>query len=76
MLTVLAKGVQTKYLNFSDWRFFLFATSVFTPVVHLELPIYLLIFEKIRNNPNGIPVLRGIGETDSLKKAMLKLPIR
>jgi hypothetical protein len=33
-----------------------------TPVVNLELRIYLRIFEKIRNGPNGI--LRGWGETD------------
>ena len=34
-----------------------------TPVANLELRISPLIFEKIRNDPNGI--LRGLGETDS-----------
>ncbi len=37
-----------------------------TPVVHLELRISSLIFEKIRNGPNGI--VRGLRETDSWKK--------
>jgi hypothetical protein len=36
-----------------------------TPVVHLELRISLQIGEKILNGPNGIPVLRGLGEADS-----------
>jgi hypothetical protein len=34
-----------------------------TPVANLELRISPRIFEKIRNDPNGI--LRGLGETDS-----------
>jgi hypothetical protein len=34
-----------------------------TPVANLELRIFPRIFEKIRNDPNGI--LRGLGETDS-----------
>jgi hypothetical protein len=34
-----------------------------TPVANLELRISPRIFEKIRNNPNGI--LMGLGETDS-----------
>jgi hypothetical protein len=34
-----------------------------TPVAHLELRISQRIFEKIRNDPNGI--LRGLGEPDS-----------
>jgi hypothetical protein len=34
-----------------------------TPVANLELGIPPRIFEKIRNDPNGI--LRGMGETDS-----------
>jgi hypothetical protein len=34
----------------------------FTPVANLELRISPRIFEKIRNDPNGI--LRGLGETD------------
>ena len=37
-----------------------------TPVANLELRISPRIFEKIRNDPNGI--LRGLGETDSWKK--------
>ncbi len=37
-----------------------------TPVVHLEPRIYLRIFEKIWNGPNGI--LRSLGETDSWTK--------
>jgi hypothetical protein len=37
-----------------------------TPVANLELRISPQIFEKIRNDPNGI--LRGFGETDSGKK--------
>jgi hypothetical protein len=37
-----------------------------TPVENLELRISPRIFEKIRNDLNGI--LRGFGETDSLKK--------
>ncbi len=36
-----------------------------TPVANLELRISPRIFEKIRNDPNGI--LRGLGETDSWK---------
>jgi hypothetical protein len=35
-------------------------------VANLELRISPRIFEKIRNYPKGI--LRGLGETDSLKK--------
>jgi hypothetical protein len=34
-----------------------------TPVANLELRISPRIFEKIRNDPNGI--LGGLGETDS-----------
>jgi hypothetical protein len=34
-----------------------------TPVASLELRISPRIFEKIRNDPNGI--LTGLGETDS-----------
>jgi hypothetical protein len=34
-----------------------------TPVANHELQISPRIFEKIRNEPNGI--LRGLGETDS-----------
>jgi len=37
-----------------------------TPVANLELQISPRIFEKIRNDPNGI--LRGLGETDPGKK--------
>ncbi len=37
-----------------------------TPVANLELRISPRIFEKIRNDPNGI--LRGLGEPDSWKK--------
>jgi hypothetical protein len=37
-----------------------------TPVANLELQISPSIFEKIRNDPNGI--LRGLGETDPGKK--------
>ncbi len=37
-----------------------------TPVANLKLRISPRIFEKIRNDPNGI--LRGLGETDSWKK--------
>ncbi len=37
-----------------------------TPVANLKLRISPWIFEKIRNDPNGI--LRGLGETDSWKK--------
>jgi hypothetical protein len=41
-----------------------------TPVVHLELRISPRIFEKNRNDPNGI--LRGLGETDSWKNQKSK----
>ncbi len=34
-----------------------------TPVVHLDLRISSLIFEKIRNDPNAI--IRGLGKGDS-----------
>jgi hypothetical protein len=34
-----------------------------TPVVHLDLRIYLRIFEKIQNDPHVI--IRGLGEGDS-----------
>ncbi len=37
-----------------------------TPVANLDLRISPQIFEKIRNDPTGIP--RGLGETDSWKK--------
>ncbi len=37
-----------------------------TPVANLELRISPRIFEKIRNDTNGI--IRGFGETDSRKK--------
>ncbi len=37
-----------------------------TPMANLELRISPRIFEKIRNDPNGI--VRGLGETDSWKK--------
>jgi hypothetical protein len=41
-----------------------------TPVANLELQISPRIFEKIRNDPNGIT--RGLGETDSRKKPEAK----
>jgi hypothetical protein len=41
-----------------------------TPGANLELRISPRIFEKIRNEPNGI--LRGLGETDSCKKPEVK----
>jgi hypothetical protein len=41
-----------------------------TPVANLELRISPRIFEKIRNDPNGI--IRGFGETDSRKKTRSK----
>jgi hypothetical protein len=41
-----------------------------TPVANLELRIFQLIFEKIRNGPNGI--IRGLGETDLGKKPEAK----
>ncbi len=51
MLTLLPKGVQTKYLKLSDRRFFPFATGV----VHRELRIELCEFsDKKRNGPNGM----------------------
>jgi hypothetical protein len=40
------------------------------PVANLELRISPRIFEKIRNDPNGI--IRGLGETDSRKKPEAK----
>ncbi len=39
-----------------------------TPVANLELRRSLRIFEKIRNDPNGI--IRGLWETDSCKKTI------
>jgi hypothetical protein len=41
-----------------------------TPVANLELRISPRIFEKIRNDPNGI--IRGLEETDSRKKPEAK----
>jgi hypothetical protein len=41
-----------------------------TPVANLELRISPRIFEKIRNGPYS--VIRGLGETDSWKKAEAK----
>jgi hypothetical protein len=41
-----------------------------TPVANLELRISPRIFDKIRNDPNGI--IRGLGETDSRKKPEAK----
>jgi hypothetical protein len=40
------------------------------PVANLELRISPRIFEKIRNGPNGI--IRGLGETGSIKKTRSK----
>ncbi len=45
--------------------------SATTMVVHLELRIFLQIFKKISNGPNGI--LRGLGETDSWKNWKSKI---
>jgi hypothetical protein len=61
MFTLLPKGVQTKLLKF-------FCLKVFS--ICLELRISQRIFEKIRNDPNGI--IRGLGETDSRKKLEAK----
>jgi hypothetical protein len=41
------------------------------PVANLELRISPRIFEKIRNDPNGI--IRGLGETDSRKNQKQKI---
>jgi hypothetical protein len=63
-LTLLPKGVQTKYIKmFMIEDFFHLPPVSTTQVVHLELPISLRIFGKIQDGPNGI--LRGLGETDS-----------
>jgi len=42
-----------------------------TPVANLELRISQRIFQKIRNDPNGI--IRGLGETDSRKNQKQKI---
>jgi hypothetical protein len=52
--------------KFSDLRFFPFATGVNTPMLHLDLQIYLRLFEKNLNSPYEI--LGVLGETDSWKK--------
>jgi hypothetical protein len=59
MLTLLPKGVQTKFLKFSLLEGFF----------HLS-PVSTQIFEKIRNGRNGI--IRGLGETGSRKKPEAK----
>ncbi len=53
MLTLLPKGVQRNYWNFSDEHFFHLPPVSTTPVVHLELRISPGIFEKILNGPNS-----------------------
>jgi hypothetical protein len=65
MLTLLTKGVQTKYLKlFLMKSFFHLPPASMTPVVvQLELRISPRIFGKIRSGPYGI--LRGLGEIDS-----------
>ncbi len=42
-----------------------------TPVANIEFRISPQIFEKIRNDPNGI--LRGLGETDNEKNQKSKI---
>jgi hypothetical protein len=49
--------------NFLIENFFHLPPVSLTLVASLELRISPLIFEKIRNGPNGI--IRGLGETDS-----------
>ncbi len=64
MLTLLPKGVQTKWLKTFWLKIFVHLPPVSTTlVVHLELQISPRIFEKIWNCRNGI--LRCLGETDS-----------
>jgi hypothetical protein len=50
--------------------FFQLPPVLLTPVANLELRISPQIFEKIRNDPNGI--IRRLGETDSRKKPEAK----
>ncbi len=64
------KVTKQNYYNFSDWRFFPFATGVVDTGANLELGISPRIFEKIRNGLNGI--LWGLGETDSWKEPEAK----
>ncbi len=71
MFTLLPKGVQTKLLKFFCLKVFFYLPPVsLTPVANLELRISPRIFEKIRNDPNGI--IRGLGETDLRKKPEAK----
>ncbi len=57
----LFSGVNDTGENFS-----LFSPVSLTPLINIHSRISLRIFEKIRNDPNGI--LRGPGDTDLWKK--------
>jgi hypothetical protein len=63
MLILPHKGVPKKMKIFLIEDFFYLPQVSTTPVVHLELGIFLQIFDKIINAPNN--KLRGLGETDS-----------
>jgi hypothetical protein len=62
---------KRNHKKISDWRFFLFAPLLLTPVANLMLRISPQIFEKIWNSSNGI--IRGLGETDSWKNQKQKI---
>jgi hypothetical protein len=66
MLTLLPKGVKKSVKTFLIEDFFHLPPVSTTPVMHLELLVPPLIFEKIRNGPNGI--LRGLGGNWFMKK--------
>ncbi len=64
VFTLLPKGVLLLE------GFFHLPPVSLTPVANPEMRIFSGIFEKIRNDPNGI--IRGFGETDSRKKPEAK----
>jgi hypothetical protein len=71
MLTLLPKGVKTKYLkNLSDLRFSQFATGVNDTG---GAPWAANIYTNFLNLSNGM--LRGLGEFDSWKKLQAKNPL-
>ncbi len=71
MLTLLAKGVQTKPLKLLWLKIFPFAPVSTTAVVHLELQISPQIGEK--SVTKSYRILRGLGETDSCKNLKSKI---
>jgi hypothetical protein len=69
MLTLLPKGVQTKYLKLFWSEIFSFVTDVNNTGGAPSMAKTPWIFKIFRNGPNGI--LSGLGKTDSWKKPVV-----